>query len=99
MDPQRWSLVADAVDGSVITRLLDAGFLPVVSPLSCDASGHLLNINADTVAVQVARALAARKLLLVSNVPGVLANKADPSTRIPRLTPALARACLRSARR
>ena len=43
----------DGVDGSVITRLLDAGFLPVVSPLSCDATGHLLNINADTVAAAI----------------------------------------------
>jgi len=44
----------DGVDASVITRLLDAGFLPVVSPLSADPSGQLLNINADTVAAAIA---------------------------------------------
>ena len=43
----------DGIDGSVVTRLLDSGFLPVVSPLSCDSSGQLLNINADTVAAAI----------------------------------------------
>ncbi len=60
----------DAVDASVITRLLDAGFMPVVSPLSCDSTGQLLNINADTVAAAIGGALVAEKLILCTGAPG-----------------------------
>jgi acetylglutamate kinase len=70
------------VDGSVITRLLDAGFLPVVSPLSCDANGHLLNINADTVAAALGGALVAEKLILCTGAPGILERIDDPATLI-----------------
>jgi len=59
----------DAVDGSVITRLLDAGFLPVVSPLCCDSTGQLLNINADTVAAAIGGSLVAEKLILCTGAP------------------------------
>jgi acetylglutamate kinase len=72
----------DAVDGSVITRLLDAGFLPVVSPLSCDASGHLLNINADTVAAAIGGAMDAEKLILCTGAPGILERLDDPQSLI-----------------
>jgi acetylglutamate kinase len=72
----------DGVDGSVITRLLDAGFLPVVSPLSCDASGHLLNINADTVAAAIGGALVAEKLILCTGAQGILERLDDPQSLI-----------------
>jgi acetylglutamate kinase len=72
----------DAVDGSVITRLLDAGFLPVVSPLSSDGSGHLLNINADTVAAAIGAALDAEKLILCTGAPGILERLDDPHSLI-----------------
>jgi len=72
----------DAVDGTVITRLLDAGFLPVVSPLSCDASGHLLNINADTVAAALGGAMDAEKLILCTGAPGILERLDDPQSLI-----------------
>ena len=72
----------DGVDGSVITRLLDAGFLPVVSPLSCDAAGHLLNINADTVAAAIGAALDAEKLILCTGAPGILERLDDPHSLI-----------------
>jgi acetylglutamate kinase len=61
----------DAVDGSVLARLLDDGFLPVVSPLSCDKAGQLLNINADTVAGNVAAAVGASRLVFLTDVEGV----------------------------
>ena len=70
--------------------------LPVLGSLSGDAQGNVFNINADTVATRVAAKLGAAKLFLVSNVPGVLANKDDPSTRLPTLTPAEARAKIAS---
>jgi len=72
----------DGVDGSVITRLLDAGFLPVVSPLSCDATGHLLNINADTVAAAIGGALVAEKLILCTGAQGILERLDDPQSLI-----------------
>ena len=72
----------EEVDGSVIERLLDSGFLPVVSPLSCDASGHLLNINADTVAAAIGGAMDAEKLILCTGAPGILERLDDPHSLI-----------------
>jgi len=72
----------DGVDGSVIERLLDAGFLPIVSPLSADASGQLLNINADTVAAAIGGALVAEKLILCTGAPGILERLDDPRSLI-----------------
>ncbi len=72
----------DGVDASVITRLLDAGFLPVVSPLSSDNSGQLLNINADTVAAAIGVAMVAEKLILCTGAPGILERLEDPHSLI-----------------
>ncbi|MFN0063875.1 MAG: acetylglutamate kinase [Myxococcaceae bacterium] len=87
--PVDFGLVGDVefVDVQRLQRLVHAGFVPVLGSLAADVNGQVLNINADTVAGQIAGALKAAKLFLVSNVPGVLANKDDPTTRIPRLTP------------
>ena len=71
-----------AVDGSVLERLLAAGFLPVVSPLAADDDGHVLNCNADGVAAAVAVALAAMKLVLLTDVPGILERPEDLSSLI-----------------
>ncbi len=72
----------DSIDASVIVRLLDAGFLPVVSPLSSDAAGQLLNINADTVAAALGGALEAEKLILCTGAPGILERLGDPQSLI-----------------
>jgi acetylglutamate kinase len=72
----------DTIDASVIMRLLDAGFLPVVSPLSSDATGQLLNINADTVAAAIGGALAAEKLILCTGAAGILERIEDPRSLI-----------------
>ena len=92
-DPVDFGLVGDVarVDADGFAALAAAGFVPVLGSLCADAQGEVLNVNADTVASHVAAALRADSLLLVSNVPGVLADKADPASRIPRLTPSLAR--------
>jgi len=88
-DPIDLGLVGDvtAVNVDALERLAAAGFVPVLGSLSGDAQGGVFNINADTVATRVAAQLRAARLFLVSNVPGVLANKDDPSTRFARLTP------------
>jgi len=84
------------VNLALLEKLAAAGVVPVMGSLGADAMGNVFNINADTVATRVAAHLSAARLFLVSNVPGVLADKDDPSTRIPRLTPAAARAQIRS---
>ena len=72
----------DAVDTSVLKKLLDNGLMPVVSPLSADASGTLLNINADTVAAAIGAALAAEKLILCTGAAGILGDLNDPGSLI-----------------
>ncbi len=88
-DPVDLGWVGDVVgvDVDALERLASAGFVPVLGSLSGDAQGQVFNINADTVATRVAAKLSAARLFLVSNVPGVLANREDPSSRFPRLTP------------
>jgi acetylglutamate kinase len=71
-----------AVDVSVLHRLLDAGFTPVVSPIVADDGGAVLNMNADTVASTLARELSADKLIFVQEAPGILENKDDPSSLV-----------------
>jgi acetylglutamate kinase len=72
----------DAVDTTVLQKLLDNGLMPVVSPLSADACGTLLNINADTVAAAIGAALGAEKLILCIDAPGILASVDDPGSLI-----------------
>jgi acetylglutamate kinase len=68
----------DLVSDSVLRKLLDNGLMPVVSPLSADENGTLLNINADTVAAAIGAALGAEKLILCTGAPGIMENVNDP---------------------
>jgi acetylglutamate kinase len=72
----------DLVDGTVLRKLLDSGLMPVVSPLSADAGGTLLNINADTVAAAIGAELGAEKLILCTGAPGILEDVADQGSVI-----------------
>lgn len=72
----------DSVESDVLVKQLDNGLMPVVSPLSCDESGTVLNINADTVAAAIAAELDAEKLILVTGAPGVLEDVNDPQSLI-----------------
>ncbi|GMU68976.1 MAG: acetylglutamate kinase [Steroidobacteraceae bacterium] len=72
----------DSVDTTVLRKLLDNGLMPVVSPLSADAGGTLLNINADTVAAAIGAALNAEKLILCTGAPGILERVEDPTSVI-----------------
>lgn len=72
----------ESVDPALLSQLLAAGFTPVVSPLSADDQGRVLNINADTIASALACALRAEKLVFVSDVPGLLENPADPGSLV-----------------
>jgi len=72
----------DLVDTTVIRKLLYNGLMPVVSPLSADDKGVLLNINADTVAAALGAALGAEKLILCTGAPGILGDVNDPGSLI-----------------
>ncbi len=72
----------DSVDTAVLDKLLANGLMPVVSPLSADSNGTLLNINADTVAAAIGGALSAEKLVLCTGAPGILENVEDQTTVI-----------------
>jgi acetylglutamate kinase len=72
----------DSVDADVLQKQLDNGLMPVVSPLSCDSSGTILNINADTVAAAIAAELDAEKLILATGAPGILDDADDPHSLI-----------------
>lgn len=70
----------DMIDVTVIRKHLDNGLMPVISPLSADDRGVLLNINADTVAAALGAALGAEKLILCTGAPGILERVDDPTS-------------------
>lgn len=72
----------DGVDANVIRKQLDNGLMPVVSPLSADSNGVLLNVNADTVAAAIGAALDAEKLILCTGAAGILERLDDPTSLI-----------------
>ena len=72
----------DSVEAAILVSQLDNGFMPVVSPVSCDETGTLLNINADTVAAAIAAELNAEKLILVTAAAGILEDADDPQSLI-----------------
>jgi acetylglutamate kinase len=74
------------VNEALLALLTGAGYVPVLASLGADREGRVYNINADVVATRVAVALDAKALVLVSDVPGVLRDIADPGSRIPRLS-------------
>jgi acetylglutamate kinase len=72
----------DAVNTDVVRAQLENGMVPVVSPLSADENGTVLNINADTVAAALATSLGASKLVLTMGAPGILEDRHDPSSLV-----------------
>jgi acetylglutamate kinase len=72
----------EGVDPKVLTDLMDAGYVPVVSPLSAAEDGTVLNINADTIASALAVALQAEKLLFLTGAPGILERADDPGSLV-----------------
>ena len=72
----------DRVDPRVLSTLLQARFVPVISSLAGDADGNVYNVNADTVAESLAVALQAQKLIFLTGAPGVLRDRNDPSSLV-----------------
>jgi acetylglutamate kinase len=69
-----------------VEDLLEKGYIPVISTLGCDRKGNTYNINGDTAAAHIAGALNAERLILMTDVAGILHDKDDPATLIPELT-------------
>jgi len=87
-EPVDFGYVGDVIgiNDALIGLLVNDGFVPVLACLGADEKGGVYNINADAVANQVAIRLDARALVLVTDVPGVMRDINDPSSRIARLT-------------
>lgn len=69
-----------AVDTRAALEMLDAGIVPVITPLGTGRDGHLYNVNADSAAAALAKALKVEKFVVVSDVPGLLRDPSDPTT-------------------
>jgi acetylglutamate kinase len=71
-----------SIDSAVIRKELEAGLMPVISPVSADDAGVVLNINADTVAAAIGASLGAEKLILCTGAPGILERRDDPRSLV-----------------
>ncbi|NPE29180.1 acetylglutamate kinase [Methanococcoides sp. SA1] len=80
-----WVGDTEIINPEIINIVTANGYIPVISPIAMDSEGNALNINADTVAGDLADALNAKKLILMTDVPGVLRDQTDISTRISRI--------------
>ena len=72
--------------------LLDKGYIPVVSTVGCDKQGNAYNINGDTAAAHIAGALGAQRLIMMTDIAGILRDRNDPSSLITGLTVSEAKA-------
>lgn len=73
------------INSKIITDVLEKGYIPVVSSIGCDSSGNAYNINADTAAAEIASSLKATSFILMTDTIGLLNDKNDVNTLIPRV--------------
>ncbi len=88
MKDERLGYVGKIVNINIepITDLLEKGYIPVVSTVGCDKDGNAYNINGDTAAAHIAGALGAERLIMMTDIAGILKSKDDPTTLIPEMT-------------
>ncbi|HYJ91614.1 MAG TPA: acetylglutamate kinase [Pyrinomonadaceae bacterium] len=86
------------VDARLINLLLENGYLPVVSSLGADDEGKVYNINADTIASEIAAELRAEKLILLSDVNGIYLDEKDENSKISQLSAAEAEDLIKSGK-
>jgi acetylglutamate kinase len=82
------------VNVKILNTLVSSGYIPVVSSVAADENGQAYNINADTVAGEIAAALGAEKLILMTDTPGLMRDFHDPTTLIRQLDISSARALI-----
>lgn len=80
-----WVGDVESINPEILMMAAGKGYIPVVAPIAVDEKGNSLNINADTVAGDIAVALRAKKLILMTDVPGVLMERNNESSRISRI--------------
>jgi acetylglutamate kinase len=80
-----WVGETEIINPELLNIVTGNGYIPVISPIAMDADGNALNINADTVAGDIAAALHAKKLILMTDVPGLLKDREDESSHISRV--------------
>lgn len=80
-----WVGDVEIINPEILLIAAGKGYIPVIAPIAVDERGNSLNINADTVAGDIAAAMRAKKLILMTDVPGVLEDPANTSTRISRI--------------
>ena len=86
------------IDARLINLLLENGYLPVISSLGASDEGEIYNINADTIASEIAAELKAEKLILLSDVNGIYLDPSDPESKLSRLSVAHAEDLITSGR-
>ncbi|MCX7680763.1 MAG: [LysW]-aminoadipate kinase [Anaerolineae bacterium] len=80
-----YSGVIERVNVGLLKLLLDAGYVPVIAPLAISYEGDAVNVDGDRAAAAIGAALQAEKVIVLTNVPGLLRDVADESTLIPRI--------------
>ena len=75
----------DKIKTDIVDVLTDENYIPVISPIGIDESGNTLNLNADTVAGSIASEINAEKLVVLTDVPGILTDPDDPESIIRRI--------------
>ncbi len=85
---QRLGYVGDITKINIapVLDLLEKGYIPVISTVGCDKEGNTYNINGDTAAAHIAGAMHAERLIMMTDIAGILRDKDDPSTLIPDIT-------------
>ncbi|HJJ55113.1 MAG TPA: acetylglutamate kinase [Methanocorpusculum sp.] len=88
MKDVRLGYVGDITNVNIrpVNDLLEKGYIPVISTIGCDTEGNTYNINGDTAAAHIAGALKAKRLLMLTDIEGVLKDKDDSSTLISELS-------------
>ena len=71
-----------SVNMDILNTQLDAGYIPIISSLTANTDGVILNVNADTIAATIAYELSAEKLILMTSVPGILMDTNDKTSLI-----------------
>ena len=74
-----------SLNPEIVQMLTDNDYIPIISPIGADERGCTLNLNADTVAGELGSELGAEKLIILTDVPGILEDPNDPNTLIKRL--------------
>jgi len=76
----------ESVNPEILEMLTSNGYIPIISPIGIDKNAETLNLNADTVAGEVAANVGAEKLILLTDVPGILEDPKDPNTLIEKIS-------------